>query len=413
MKKFVPLLMVMALVCSVFVLGITFANHHENAFAQEENIDMKIDKIKFNNGKLKILHVTDTHLVHDDNRYPTYMVVKEACDRENPDLVVITGDIVMNYDNADETKALIDGLMGIFEERQIPVAVTFGNHDSEVGAMSREDLMAYYNTFSCSISVDDGDALSGCGTYNIPIYSSNGEKIAFNVWVFDSNDYDEQQRYSGVKEDQIAWYKSTSDALKEQNGGEVVNSLVFQHIIVPEIYDALEKTNFPTLFAYKHLYNKGEYFRFKEDAENHGVIYEKPCPGYYNYGQFDALVEKGDVLAMFFGHDHTNAFSVKHKGIDIVASPATRYKSSPYATQYGYRVIEIDESNTSTYQTRVEHLYDTFTMKYAKELKAKGDIDGYKFVRKLAINGWFHKIALDIYVAIGEFFTGRTVRFEN
>ena len=35
--------------------------------------------------------------------------------------------------------------------------------------------MAYYNIFSCSISVDDGEVLSNCGTYNIPALSSDGE----------------------------------------------------------------------------------------------------------------------------------------------------------------------------------------------------------------------------------------------
>ena len=41
--------------------------------------------------------------------------------------------------------------------------------------------------------------------------------------------------------EQIEWYKETSAKLKEENGGETVNSLVFQHIIVPEIYDVLAK----------------------------------------------------------------------------------------------------------------------------------------------------------------------------
>ena len=103
--------------------------------------------------------------------------------------------------------------------------------------MSREELMAYYNTFSCSVSVDDGEVLSGCGTYNIPVLSSDGNNVKFNLWVFDSGDYDEEGRYSCVKPDQIEWYKQTSDKLKAENNGEVVNSLVFQHIIVGEIYD--------------------------------------------------------------------------------------------------------------------------------------------------------------------------------
>ena len=176
----------------------------------------KTDKIiKFDsNGKLKIMHVTDTHLELNHNFDPTIWLVERACDIEKPDIVMITGDNVMNCDNAEETKKVINALMNIFDSRNIPVAVTFGNHDSEQGAMSREELMAYYNTFSCSVSVDDGEALSGCGTYNIPVLSSDGEKVKFNLWVFDSGDYDEEGRYSCVKPDQIEWYKETSDKLK-------------------------------------------------------------------------------------------------------------------------------------------------------------------------------------------------------
>ena len=58
----------------------------------------------------------------------------------------------------------------------------------------------------------------------------------------------------------------------------------------------------------------------------------------------NAMVERGDVLAMFTGHDHSNAFGVKYQGIDIVNSLSTRYNGDAYSTQYGYRVIELDEN---------------------------------------------------------------------
>ena len=34
---------------------------------------------------------------------------------------------------------------------------------------------------------------------------------------------------------------------------------------------------------------------FDPARKNYGAIRETPCPGYENYGQFDAMVEKGDV----------------------------------------------------------------------------------------------------------------------
>ena len=101
--------------------------------------------LKFKNGVLKIMHITDTHYSFE-NVDASARLLEIACDREMPDVVIITGDNVDNYPEAKDTKKLIDRLMSVFDERNIPAAITFGNHDSERGAMSREELMAYYNT---------------------------------------------------------------------------------------------------------------------------------------------------------------------------------------------------------------------------------------------------------------------------
>lgn len=363
-------------------------------------------------GNFRIMHITDTHL-EESNVDASVWAIGEACDVEKPDIVMITGDNVQNCDDSAQTKALIDKLMKVFEERDIPVAVTFGNHDSETGAMSREELMAYYNTFSCSVSVDDGEALSGCGTYNIPVMSSDGETVKFNLWVFDSGDYDGEGHYGCVQADQVEWYKVKSDELKAANGGEKVNSLVFQHIIVPEIYDALEKVETKTLFSFEHMYNEGEYYRFNPQNINYGTLNETPCCGYENYGQFDAMVEKGDVLAMFTGHDHTNAFGVYYKDIDIVNSLSTRYNGDRFSTQYGYRIIDIDENYTLDYVTRVVRWYDLFDMSYAFSEKTEGDEFGFKTAFEIAFKGFFQRLLTEAYRGLGTFVTQRRVSYTD
>lgn len=412
-KVLIPFLLIFAIIAGFLSLSIRPAYSGVN-YMPSDNQNRTDKEIRFDSdGKLKILHITDTHLKYNHNFDPTIWLVERACDTEKPDIVVLTGDIVLNCENAEDTKKLINAIMNVFESREIPVAVTFGNHDSEEGAMTREELMAYYNTFSCSVSVDDGDALSGCGTYNIPVISSNGKDVKFNLWVFDSGDYDESGNYSCVKPDQIEWYKKTSDKLRKENKGKPVNSLVFQHIIVGEIYDILEKSDSKKPYAYKHLYNEDEYYRFDPDNVNFGTIRETPCPGYENFGQFEAMVEKGDVLAMFTGHDHTNAFAVKHKGIDIVNSLSTRYIGLFHATQCGYRVIEINEKDTSTYRTRVERIYDNFDWDTVKEEKQNGDEFTYKMAREFAVKGKFQKIATELCRDITEALTGRQVSYED
>lgn len=369
--------------------------------------------ISFNkNGKLKIMHITDTHL-SDKNIDNSVWLMAEACDREKPDVVIITGDNVANNHGTPKTKEYIDKLMGTFDKRNIPAAVTFGNHDSESGELTREDLMAYYNTHSSSISVDDGELLSGCGTYNIPVMSSDGKSLRFNLWVFDSNDYDKEGHYGCVLADQVEWYKQRSDELTALNSGNKVYSLAFQHMIVADVYDALKKSDKKRFFSYSHMYNKDDYYMFDPDRQNFGTLTETPCSGYENYGQFEAMVEKGDVLGIFTGHDHTNAFGVKYKGVDICNSLSTRYNGDAFSSQYGYRILEVDEKDTSVYTSRVVHWYDMFTFKQARVLKSKGDT----FAADLVFDVRWRGILMKSSHRFGRFWihklTGRKVSYKD
>ena len=359
-------------------------------------------------GRFKILHVTDTHL-HEDNVKDSTRLIALACDAEQPDLVMLTGDLAPE-DTREKTAERADQLMQVFESRNIPVAVTFGNHDSENGAYTREEVMALYNSYACSISIDDGERLTGCGTYLIPIGASDGDETVFHLWVFDSGDYDEKGHYANVAEDQVEWYKAESAAAESRNGRKIC-SLAFQHIIVPEIYDALEEIDYWVPYAFKHLYNEGEYYRFSRQYTNYGTLNETPCPGYYNHGQFAAMAERGDVLAMFTGHDHTNAFGVNYQGIDIVNSLSTRYNGDAFSTQYGYRVIELDENKPDQYETRVVRWYDFVN---DKEVKALADSrEDKNLLAEIRFSGLFQKYFTNLYVLIAKVTTGRTVRFPD
>ena len=125
------------------------------------------------------------------------------------------------------------------------------------------------------------------------------------------------------------------------------------------------------------------------------------------------MVEKGDVLAMFTGHDHTNAFGVKYKGIDIVNSLSTRYIGLFHSTQCGYRVIEVDEKDTSTYETRVERIFDIFDYESVKTEKQNADEFKYKMAREFWVKGKVQKFATDLCREITEIFTDRQVTYAD
>lgn len=413
------LIILLVLVC-IFVGSIIFFEiDPENTnidFSPADTENVTDKTIKFNSdGKLKILHIADTHLNYDKHFDASIWVIAEACDVEKPDLVVLTGDNTHPDEDPEKTKELINALMNIFDSRNIPVAVTFGNHDAEKGPMTRADIMKYYSTFSCTIPFEDSVDFKNCATLNIPVLASDSDEVKFNLWVFDSGDYDEDEprHYDRVRTEQIEWYKEKSHELRQANGGETVNSVVFQHIIVPEVYDALKKVDSKQPYAVKRIYNEDEYYVFDPEVTNYGTLNEKPCPGYYNDSQFDALVETGDVLAMFTGHDHTNAFGVRYKDIDIYTSPMTRYKGLAYTTQYGYRVVEIDENDTTSYDTRVERLYDVFDFSYIKTAKDNGDWYSARIAFELAVKGAAQEAYLNLWQSVVELFTGRTVTYPD
>ncbi len=118
------------------------------------------------------------------------------------------------------------------------------------------------------------------------------------------------------------------------------------------------------------------------------------------------MVERGDVIGMFSGHDHTNAFSVKYKGISITNSSGTRYNGDAFSSQYGCRMIVLDEKDTSKYETYVVHWYDYFTLSdfFNAENNFSRDLSA-----EILFLGFLQKTAQSIAYNFIRIFTGRQV----
>lgn len=350
------------------------------AFADGENGD---GTLRFNDdGGFRIMQVADIQdgpfLLSITKDY-----LEAALYEVKPDLVVLTGDNIsagaasIGIHSIDLllTEIAIDRFMSVFEEYGVPVAVVFGNHDAEK-LVSKEEQMAMYQKYDCCVAIDEGASLYGCGTYNLPIYSSDGsDKIEYNLWMIDSNMYDETNGgYDYVHQDQLDWYVSKSNELKAQNGGEAVPSMMFQHIIVKEIYDIIseipaDKANDYQCVEIVNEDGSKQYFALNPENVKAGEMHEMPCPPTVNGGQFDAVVNQGDVQAMFFGHDHTNTFEVEYKGVDLVNTPGAGFNSYGDADR-GVRVIDLTEGAED---------YETEVVKY-RELFADDKAEAERFV---------------------------------
>lgn len=308
------------------------------------------------NGEFKILQFADMQ-----DGFPMKSITKnfmrKAIETENPDLIVLSGDNINGTAGESITySAAINEFMSIFEEYGIPVASVFGNHDAE-GKITRAQQMEVYEKYDCFVGCAGEDMGNyTCGTYYVPVYSStDAEDMLFNIWMIDSGDYNKENDlggYAAVTKSQIDWYVKTEAELAEANG-EVVPSIMFQHIVVPEIFDALVPADAETGTC-SNGYN---YYKLPEGAK--GVLPEYPCPPNYNNGQFDAFYENGNVLGMFFGHDHYNTYEVEYKGIMLCNTPGVGF-ASYNGIDNGARTITLHENDLTTFDTEVVTYIELF-----------------------------------------------------
>lgn len=345
MKKFISVLLTVVMIFSLTAVAA--------AAVSGENDVLKFDE----NGEFRIFNICDIQ----DN-YPIHetcvQFIKDMITIYEPDIVILGGD---NSTASKETKAAaIKELCDIFVESETYFTLVFGNHDDEQG-VSREELFRMYKLYGGEycLAYDADPALTGVGTHNLTVRSSDGSKIAYNLYMFDSNSYTYDENgnnigYDCVHEDQIEWYKNTAAEVKAANGGETVPAMAFQHIVVQEAFEKLFIES-PFNLGELTLNFDGKYYTYlpySHDIKD-GFMLEAPCPGYYNFGQFDAFVETGDVVAVFSGHDHPNSYTVTKNGVDIVNTPGVSFESYGDNSVRGLRLITLNEKDTSTYKTQV------------------------------------------------------------
>lgn len=331
-------------------------------------------------GKFKIMLFAD---IQDDDpiEETTLQMMHECLDKYKPDLVVYLGDNGVAY--TEKEYSTVKAITAPCVEKGVPYAIVFGNHDGE-REVSRERLLTYYQEFGCLTTDADPD-IYGCGNCNLPILSSDGKKTAFNLWLIDSGSSNPDKEVGGydyVHEDQIEWYKNTAEELKKANGGKVVPSILFQHIIMPEAYEAIYP-RLPFKMGKDYTIDGTTYFPVPFFNRHAGIILEPCSPPFVNGGQWDAIVATGDVIATFHGHDHVNDFTATHEGIDIVNVPTVGCQAYSDAISRGAGLITLDEKDLSTYEYEMIYFFNMALEEDSEILSKEGARSEayYKFIR--------------------------------
>lgn len=332
-----------------------------------EHLRERRPSLKFReDGTFRILHITDIHMVDaemdddEDRSVPvkkcedTIAVIEGCIEKADPDLVVFGGDNISGYWEEytyDYMVKTIDAITEPVRRRKLPLAVVFGNHDSEGEEvrefLRRENHITLYARYEGFLGCYNEEEVHGCGNCSLPVYGRDGS-ISHNIWLIDSNDYVRDENhlmvegggYDTVHPDQISWYEKKSALLREQNGGKPVPAILFQHIPVNQEYDLVEPCSENDEGAFE---SGGKFFRAKEGTLQDGVMREYPCPPGKDRAQFESWKRMGDVFAAFFGHDHVNTFTAEIDGIRLIQTVGAGYHS--YGRERGGRLIVLSENS--------------------------------------------------------------------
>lgn len=311
-------------------------------------------KLKFNEGKFKILLFGDIHEYHD---YKTSLNFKDmqklmnaALDEFKPDLCVLLGDNCNTEkyeENPEAFKEMVSDLVKPITSRGIPVASVLGNHEHDHG--HEDEVVAVYGSIDGVIMRNDTPAeVTGNANFKELIYSSDGEKPVFCLWFIDSNNCHEDRNvshYDFVHTDQIEWFEAESAKLKELNGGKPMPSFVFQHTPVPEEYELLRKAKLWKIPVSVKGHNSHSGTRYVGKKGVEGYVGEGPCSPDVNNGQFASWKKVGGVLGAFFGHDHLNDFSGFHDGIFMAQHKTAGFRAYTDGCRSCVRLVTIDEKN--------------------------------------------------------------------
>lgn len=338
MKKVISILLAFVLAALIFV----------PAFAAEKQLKFDDD------GTFRIMQINDTQDFGKWASRKTVEFIGKAVDELQPDLVVIVGDQLSEYyfivNEKDMTRS-IENILKPLEERNVPFLMTLGNHDLDnEDEFTVEEQYAVYSAFSCCYATENG---TDGFTYSVPVMSSDGDGVALNIYMMNTHNKTEAGGYSGVKPEQVEWYKETSAALKAENGGETVPSILFQHTPVKEIYTLLEESDATDELAiYSGLDKK--WYRLVDGVT--GFLGEAPCSENADNitGQYEAWLECGDIIGAFFAHDHVNSFAgTNADGITMGYNAGTGFRSYGLGADRSVRIFDFSEADVSAYETRL------------------------------------------------------------
>ena len=270
--------------------------------------------------KFTVLHLTDTHLYHDEWIGEKGRHLKNTVDylveKSKPDLITVSGDLAWagQYNSYEDFADWMDGY-------GIPWAPVFGNHDDQDGyeavAKAAEILMA---KDTCLLEM--GDPTLGCGNYVVAVEEEGRlvhgfimmDSHANKLWV--DPEGKEHNPYAELYPEQFPWYRRQVEALRA--GGAQETTLIM-HIPIYTYRDAIKAALRADVDPQSISFYNGEQGDCWNEGyeDSFGVYREGICSYPVDNGFFEEILAGGTTKTVISGHDHVNTFSVPYKGVRL------------------------------------------------------------------------------------------------
>lgn len=274
---------------------------------------------------MRVLLVADVHnrpKTKPKDKQRTLCGLSNAIKNVNADLIVFLGDVVHGPDFKEVNEAYEPYLREVLDlTGATPFAYVFGNHDDECD-ISKDEILSIISAYPNSVTNGKNYALDMCN-----------ESLLF----IDSGTYydGKESLYDTVKPEIIEW------AEKQIKGKKAI---LFQHIIVPDIFDLMDQKNHPSLFWAN---GDGKSVRFKKSVKYTGRLGERPCPPEINTGELKTLSPY--LKGACFGHDHVNSFELELMGVKIIQCAGAGYNCYDRRKKSSVKLLDTKTMKTTQF----------------------------------------------------------------
>lgn len=412
----------------------------EMSEAKPVSVSRRLGRLQFHkSGKFRVLQLAD---VQDGPKVSkdTIALIGAAIRDARPDLVVFSGNQIAGYDptfaatftkrrwktavgaapkpaDIARTRELVRGqieqMVQPMVDAGVPWAVTYGNHDFQCGLtnvqldeMFREFPLCVNppesakfgaETWSRALPKERVIASGEPGTFAMPVCDES-ENTVFGIVLADSGDYSETGGYGTPSQTALRFLRTVP-----QWFGGSVESIVFQHMPLPQYYRVLKpvsRTTDQSVEGYRNY--SGQYFVLDDTkTERGGYLGEGvSCPD-LDSGEFDILCDSHAYFAVAAGHDHRNAFVGDYAGIRMIATPTCGFDSyGPIPERRAARLFEFDIRHPFSPRTQLLQFGDLAgkpsskkAYVYGMNSASKPKSEGVNLLHKpSAVSRWWHSV---------------------